>query len=120
MINLKDLFGSLLIITSIFDAWKYLWSSSAIRKIGLARGHSRKFLNAAICNDLIKLIYGICILDVFIILSSILALVTMGYNFYTLYLFYPYKCRGLDGFKRPNIFFYVLNSFQPNRIRKRL
>ena len=116
----KYIFGNLLIITSFFDAWKYIWSAKAIKKIGIAKGHSRKFLNAAIFNDLIKLIYGICVQDIFIISSSILALLTMGYNFYILYLYYPYRYRTLINFRRPNIFLYLINSIIPNSMRKRL
>lgn len=123
MINfiiLKELLGACLILTSLFDAWKYIWQAKSIIKVGTAKGHSRKFINAAMFNDIIKLGYGIVILDLFIIASSLLALVTMTYNFYTIYKYYPYRCRGLNGFKRPNIFLYLLNSFLPNRLRKRL
>jgi hypothetical protein len=122
MINviLKDILGGILIVTSLFDAWKYIWQAQLIKKIGTAKGHSRKFLNVAIFNDIIKFGYGVVILDIFIILSSCLALVTMCYNFYTVYKFYPYRCRGLSGFKKPNIFYYIINSMIPNRIRKRL
>jgi hypothetical protein len=117
---IKELFGSLLVIASIFDAWKYVWNAQAIRRVGTAKGHSRKFLLAAIFNDTIKLIYGILIVDIFIILSSLLAMATMFYNFYTQYKFYPYRKRGLLHFKRPNILLYFWNSITPNRIRKRL
>jgi len=120
MFNLKELIGILLIITSIFDAIKYLWNAMAIVKVGTARGHSRKFINAAIFNDIIKLLYGIIILDLFIILSSLLALITMVYLFYTIYKFYPYYKRGLINFHRPNIFVYIWNSIQPNYWRKHL
>ena len=123
MINnilLKDIIGGLLIITSIFDAWKYVWNAKAIIKIGTARGHSRKFINAAILNDTIKLSYGIVIFDIFIILSSILALGTMSFLFYTIYKHYPYRMRGCSNFKKPNIFYYITNSILPNSIRKRL
>jgi len=116
----KDILGGLLIITSIFDAWKYVWNAKAIRRIGTARGHSRKFINAALLNDTIKLFYGIIIKDLFIVLSSIFALGTMTFLFYTIYKFYPYKKRGLINFRRPNILLYTINSIVPNRIRKRL
>lgn len=120
MLNLKDIIGGLLIITSLFDAWKYIWQGEAIKKVGIAKGHSRKFINAAIFNDIVKLGYGVVILDIFIISSSILALITMGYNFYIIYRYYPYRCRGLHGFKRPNLFAYFLNSLIPNKFRKKL
>jgi hypothetical protein len=117
---LKDIIGTILILASLMDAWKYMWQAKSIKKIGTAKGHSRKFINAAIFNDIIKLIYGTVICDLFIILSSILALVTMGYNFYIIYKFYPYRKRGLNNFKRPSIFIYIINSIQPNSLRKKL
>jgi len=117
---IKDLIGCLLVFSSIFDCWKYVWQAKAIKKVGTAKGHSRKFLNAAIFNDIVKLLYGVIILDLFIIVSSILALATMAYNFYIVYRLYPYRMRGCQNFKRPNILLYVLNSLQPNKIRKRL
>jgi hypothetical protein len=117
---IKDFIGGLLIFSSIFDSWKYIWNAQSIQKIGTARGHSRKFINAALFNDLTKLSYGMVILDGFIVFSSILALGTMSYLFYTIYKYYPYKYRGLHNFKRPNIFIYFLNSVLPNQIRRRL
>jgi hypothetical protein len=120
MYNLKEIFGILLIITSIFDAIKYAWQAQKITSIGTARGHSRKFLNAAILNDIVKLGYGIIIFDVFIIISSVSALATMLYNYYIVYKFYPYRGRGLLHFKKPNIFVYIMNSLLPNKLRKRL
>lgn len=119
-ILLKDIFGGLVIITSLFDAWKYIWQSQAIRKIKTAKGHSRKFLNAAIFNAIAKLLYGIILFDIFIVISSTLAVSTMIYNYFTVYKFYPYRCRGLTGFKRPSIFIYMINSLLPNRLRRRL
>ncbi len=119
-IMLKDFLGGLLIITSIFDGWKYVWNAKSIIKIGTARGHSRKFINAALLNDTIKLLYGILIYDLFIIFSSLFALGTMIYLFWTIYKFYPYRMRGCINFKRPNIILYFLNSITPNKIRKRL
>jgi hypothetical protein len=120
MYNLKSIFGAILVLTSIFDAWKYIWQTKAIIKTGTARGHSRKFLNAAIFNDIIKLMYGLIIHDLFIIASSSFSLITMCYNFYIVYLYYPYKMRGCINFKRPSVFLFILNSWTPNIIRKRL
>lgn len=118
--NIREFIGSCLILTSIFDAWKYVWQARAIKRAKTARGHSRKFINAAIFNDLIKLLYGIILLDFFIIFSSLLALITMIYNFYIIYIFYPYRKRGLIHFKRPNIILYIINSILPNSIRRKL
>ena len=120
LFTLKEFFGGALILTSLFDGWKYIWNAQAIKRVGTAKGHSRKFLNAAIINDLVKLTYGIIILDLFIIISSIFALGTMIYNYYIIYKLYPYRKRGLLNFKRPNIFIYIINSLLPNNIRRRL
>jgi hypothetical protein len=109
-----------LVITSIFDGLKYKWSADKIILVGTAKGHSRKFLNAAIINDIVKLLYGIFILDVFIVASSIFALITMGYNFWIVYKYYPYRKRGLLNFQRPSLWIYIWNSFMPNNRRKRL
>lgn len=117
---LKEIFGTLLIITSLFDAWKYVWNAQAILKAGTSKGHSRKFIMAALGNDIIKLIYGIVILDLFIIISSVFALGTMSYMLYIQYLTYPYLRRGLKNFHKPNIFLYIWNALTPNSIRKKL
>jgi hypothetical protein len=117
---LKEIFGILLIITSLFDAWKYIWNAKTIIKVGTAKGHSRKFIMAALGNDIIKFIYGFIILDLFIIISSVFALGTMSYMFYIQYLYYPYRLRGLNGFKRPHLLLYFWNAITPNKIRKRL
>jgi len=120
LILTKDILGGLLVLTSIGDAWKYIWQSKSIKKVGTARGHSRKFINAALLNDTTKLCYGIVIDDLFIILSSLLALGTMSYLFWTIYKFYPYKYRGLQNFRKPNTLLYFWNSITPNSIRKKL
>lgn len=116
----KQIFGALLIFTSIFDAVKYSLQAHKIRKIKTAKAMSRKFINFALMNDIIKLLYGILIFDWYIIISSVLALVCMIDLFYTIYLWYPYRMRGCSNFKRPNIFLYTINSILPNTIRKKL
>lgn len=118
--TLKQIFGALLIFTSIFDAIKYSLQSRKIWKIQSAKAMSRKFINFAILNDIVKLIYGIIIIDWYIIISSLLALGCMFDLFYAIYHWYPYRHRGLIGFHRPNIFLYTLNSILPNKIRKHL
>jgi len=117
---IKNIIGGILIYTSILDGWKYIWSAQGIKKIKTARGHSRKFINAAIFNDIVKLIYGFVILDMYIIFSSMFALTTMIYNFWIIYIYYPYRCRGLQNFKRPPIYIFIINSIIPNRYRRRL
>ena len=122
MINtpMKDILGTLLIITSIFDAIKYSVQAHRIRLSKSSKNLSRKFINFAIGNDIVKMAYGICIVDPFIIISSVLAIICMLDYMYSQYLYYPYRCRGLVGFKRPSLFIYFINSLLPNQIRKRL
>lgn len=119
-IILKDILGGLLIVTSIFDAIKYSLQASKIRKTKSAKSQSRRFINFAIINDLVKLAYGFVIGDLFILISSVLAIGCMLDLWYTTYLYYPYRLRGLQHFKKPNIFLYLLNSILPNRLRKHL
>lgn len=120
ILNLKDIVGGILVITGIFDAIKYTIQASKIRKEQTAKSMSRKFINFALLNDFVKLIYGLIIIDWFIIISSVLALICMFDLFFTIYWFYPYRKRGLINFKRPNIFVYIINSILPNQIRRRL
>jgi hypothetical protein len=117
---LKDIFGGLLIVTSIFDAIKYSIQARKIQKEKTAKSMSRKFINFALINDFVKLGYGVVILDLFIISSSLLALICMLDLWWQIYWFYPYRMRGCSNFKRPNLLLYLANSILPNRIRKRL
>jgi hypothetical protein len=117
---LINIFGWLLIGTSILDALKYELEAKRIIKAKSAKNRSRKFINWALLNDFIKLGYGIVIADFFIILTSILSLITMCHMFYAQYLFYPYKYRNLLNWKRPNIFIYIINSWLPNSLRRKL
>ena len=116
----KQIIGALLVFTSIFDALKYAVQANKIRKQQSAKGMSRRFTNWAISNDIVKLIYGIILVDIYIIVSSIMALGCMMYLWIETYLWYPYKHRGLSNFKRPNILLYLINSIIPNSIRKHL
>jgi len=117
---LKESLGIVLIFTGILDGWKYIWQAQGVIKARTAKGHSRKFLNAAIGNDLIKMLYAVCIKDVFIFSTSVLALISMCYNYFIVYKYYPYRMRGCSNFKRPNIILFLINSALPNKIRKRL
>lgn len=117
---LVNFFGWLLVFTGILDAAKYALQGYKISKAKSAKNFSRQFMNFALSNDLVKLAYGVIIQDFYIILTSILALVTMIYMWWQIYLHYPYRKRGLIHFKRPSIFIYIVNSLLPNRLRKRL
>ena len=107
-------------VTGFFDAYKYHWQCNAIRKVGLARGHSRKFINAAMLNDVIRFIYLILKPDIFLISSCVIAIVYMTELWVTIYKYYPYRYRGLYNFKRPSAFKYFINSLMPNDKRRRL
>jgi len=117
---LKDFLGGLLILTSIFDAFKYSLQARKIQKEKTAKSMSRKFINFALTNDFVKLGYGIVISDLFIISSSILALICMIDLWWQIYWYYPYRMRGCLNFRRPNILLYIVNSILPNKLRKRL
>ena len=117
---IKNVVGIVLLITGLFDSFKYKWQGDKIRKAKSARGQSRKFLNAAISNDLIRIIYSFLIRDIYIFFTSLLAMSTMLYCYWMTYKYYPYRGRGLNNFRRPGIILYILNSLLPNRIRKRL
>lgn len=115
-----NIIGIIFIITGALDAVKYAWEASKVKEAKSAKTHSRKFINCAILNDIVKLIYGICRFDIYIIITSLLAIWTMCYLWWQIYVFYPYRQRGLHNFKRPNIFIYLWNSLIPNSKRKHL
>ena len=116
----KQIVGALLIYTSIFDALKYVVQGNKIRKQQSAKGMSRRFTNWAISNDIVKLIYGIVLIDIYIILSSFMALCCMTYLWIETYIWYPFRYRYLLHWKRPNVLLYLINSIIPNSIRKHL
>ena len=107
MINQQILFsisGILLTITGIFDSIKYHWVAINIRKMGTAQGRSRKFINAAIINNLARISHCILTNNLWVVLSSLLALCFMLEHWFMVYWYYPYRKRTQFGFKRPNIF----------------
>jgi len=119
--DIKTLVGILFITTGYFDAIKYVWEGRAIKNAKTARGHSRKFINVAIVNDIVRFVYGCLLVDFYIVVSSLTALVCMTYMFLQLYYYYPYKhYPKMQSVQRPNILLYTWNSILPNRIRKRL
>ena len=123
MVNIvaRDILGFALILSGILDAAKYYIQAAKIRKEGTARALSRRFINYAILNDIIKMAYGYIIMDLFIIFTSILALICMLYLFWTVYIFYNYKTYPRTCYiKRPSLFKYTINSIVPNSKRKHL
>ena len=119
--SFKTLVGMIFIVTGYFDAIKYIWEARAIKKARTAKGHSRKFINVAILNDIVKLTYGCLLVDFYIVVSSVIALGCMTYMFIQLYYYYPYRhYPRMQSIIRPSIFHYTWNSILPNKIRKRL
>lgn len=112
--------GILLAITGWLDAYKYHLSARKIRKVGTARGHSRKFINFALTNDLVRIVHCLLLPEWYLVFSSFVALFFMLEHWLVVYWFYPYRMRGCINFKRPNIMLYLINSLLPNSIRKRL
>jgi hypothetical protein len=116
----KDVFGLLLIFTGVFDAVKYSLQAFKIQKVQSAKAQSRKFVLMAIGNDLVKTVYSILIMDAYIFISSVLALVCMLHLWIVVYQWYPYQWRHLRHFKRPNIFVFTWNAILPNNVRHKL
>lgn len=123
---LLELVGFYMLITGFFDAYKYHWQSQSIRKAGIAKGHSRKFINTAIHNDHVRVLYLFLMylvygrMDWFLMFAAIIATIFMTELWFTIYWFYPYRYRGLYNFKRPNVYVYFINSLLPNKYRRRL
>lgn len=118
---LQEIFGFLLILTGILDALKYKIQAIRIRQEKTAEALSRRFINYAILNDIVKLGYGIIIRDTFIICTSVLALICMIYLFWTVYLYYNYETYPRRRYiKRPSLWIYTINSILPNSKRKHL
>ena len=89
--NILHITGIALTITGVFDAIKYHWSASAIRKAKTAKGQSRKFINAAIINDAIRIIHVILLPDWYLMISSLIAIIFMLEHYVMVYKYYPYK-----------------------------
>lgn len=120
LLVIKNVVGILLVITGILDAYKYLLQGRKIQLRKSSKGMSRMFMNYALSQDIVKLIYAIIIQDLYIFTISVLALGCMLYMWEMVRQFYPYKMRGCYNFKRPNIFVYLINSLLPNKTRKKL
>jgi len=119
--NIKFISGFILVLWGYFDGIKYYFQAQAIKKVKLAKGHSRKFINLALGNDKYRLFYFFFIdRNLYVLLTSIIALVFMLRLWYIQYLYYPYRMRGCFNFKRPNLILYTINSLLPNRIRRKL
>lgn len=111
----------LVFITGILDSYKYKFLTLKVARLKSSKEISRKFINIGIFNRVILLIYVCFILhDLPLTAVSIIALFTMTEAFYTVYLHYPYRQRGLKNFVRPSIWKYTWNSLLPNNYRRKL
>lgn len=109
------------LIVSIADSYKYKFLSNKISRMKSSREVSRKFINVSILYRVLLLMYSYFVItDWMLIWSCIIALYTLAEAFYYVYLYYPYKRRGLKNFKRPSLLKYTWNSLLPNNIRKKL
>jgi uncharacterized protein with PQ loop repeat len=115
-----NIVGCIFCITGILDAFKYLLQGHKIQTMKSAQTISRQFLNFAIGNDIVKLLYGILIWDFYVTFTSVLALVAMIYMWWEVYVYYPYTTYPKNGQDRPPLMLYIWNSLLSNRIRPHL
>jgi hypothetical protein len=117
---LTQVIGAALVISGVYDGYKYHWLSVAIRKAGTAKGQSRKFVNAALAKDIIIFLYMILKFDLYILLMTFVGFIFTIELLITIYYFYPYRYRNLLNWKRPSLIIYIINSWMPNSLRRKL
>lgn len=116
----KNIIQFLLIWAGIADAYKYWRLKQKIVRVKSSRSVSRMFSIIAIVCDIVFVAYVLIIKDPFLIFVRGIALFTTVDLYYYVYLYYPFKTRKLNNFKRPSLWTFLLNSLEPNHIRKRL
>ena len=115
------IFGILVFIAGLLDAWKQRFLTRKILRYKTTSGVSRLFINYGILHKTLLTIWaGFYLNDWVVTLASILALWTSVELWWVTYLHYPYKFRGRKNFKRPSIIKYVINSWIPNKYAERL
>lgn len=115
------IFGALVLLFGLLDAWKYRILTNKITKYNSSKGQSRAFCNIAVVHKLFLSIWAIFYLhDVVVAVSTLLALYTSIQLWVTIWRFYPYYGRGRFGFKKPNICYYIYHSLLPNGVAKRI
>jgi len=117
---LIQIVGLALIISGVWDGYKYHYLAIAIRKVGTAKGQSRKFVNAALTKDIVIFLYMLLKFDLYILLMTLVGFIFTIEVLITIYIYYPYRYRNLNHFKKPSFWKYFINSWQPNKTRKRL
>jgi len=117
---IKEIFGVLIVVFGILDTVKYVMFGNKIVHVKTSSAYSRFGMDMALLYAIVFTIYGVLMMDPYIIVSRLFAIGTIFYCIWKIYLFYPYRKRGLVHFKRPNFLLYFINSLLPNSIRKRL
>jgi hypothetical protein len=116
-----DLWVIALLIARFNTAQKYVIQGLKIKEIGTSKGHSRKFGNKTILADTIMLGYFIFkTLDWYMVATTTVIIIADLFYWYQVYIYYPYKRRGLRNFRRPDTITYFINSILPNSLRRRL
>jgi len=109
------------LITGIFDAYKYRLQAIKVCRLKSSREISRMSLMYAIFHRIPLLLYVWLVLnDKILIIISCMALYTMLESFYHVYEFYPYRGRGRKNFKKPSMWVFVKDIFSKNTYGKRL
>jgi len=108
------------IIAGVADAYKYMRLRQKITRTKSSRNVSRMFALIAIVCDIIFVTYTLIIRDPFLIFVRGIALYTTIDLYYYIYFYYPFKTRKLRGFKRPSLLAFIVNTIQPNNVRKRM
>jgi len=120
-IIIQSILGLLLVFGGFVDGWKYRLQTRKILKNKTAKNCSRMFANISFLVRIPMIGYGIFVKDIFIVLTSIVALYFIFEYYWTIYNYYPYhKYPKRITIKRPNFFRYIINSFQPNSKREHL
>ena len=118
---LTDILRYSLFIMGVWDSFKYKIMSNKIARLKSGKEHSRTFINGSIMYRILLWLYAWLVLKDWVITwTCVIALFTLIEAWHTLYLYYPYRGRGLNNFKRPSMIKYAINSLLPNQIRKRL
>ena len=116
-----DFWGISLLFVRFCDGYKYFMQSRKIKKLKTSKGHSRDFGNMALGIDLFMLLYFIIKKsDIYLLISTVIIIIFVVEYWITVYRYYPFRMRGCSNFKRPNVWYYFLNSLQSDKYRKRL
>lgn len=116
----KNILQFLIIWAGVADAYKYSRLRQKIVKNQSSKNVSRMFSLIAIKCDIIFILYVLLIKDPFLIFVRGVALYTTVDLYYHIYLYYPFKTRRLNNFKKPSLWVFLLNTLEFNNTRKRL